>query len=60
MPVNNQHLYMSKLTAFCTSAHLLSVIFLFPFQQDYNYLEHMTSFDRERVPERVVHANGHG
>jgi catalase len=28
--------------------------------QDFNHFEHMTAFDRERVPERVVHANGHG
>lgn len=28
--------------------------------QDAVYLDEMSHFDRERVPERVVHANGFG
>ncbi len=24
--------------------------------QDFNFIDHMASFDRERIPERVVHA----
>jgi catalase len=28
--------------------------------QDYQLLEKMATFNRERVPERVVHANGSG
>lgn len=28
--------------------------------QDFNFMDHMTAFDRERAPERVVHANGAG
>lgn len=28
--------------------------------QDFNYMEHIQAFDRERTPERVVHAKGAG
>lgn len=28
--------------------------------QDINFLDEMTHFDRERIPERVVHAKGAG
>jgi catalase len=28
--------------------------------QDYNFIEKVSSFDRERIPERVVHARGAG
>lgn len=28
--------------------------------QDYVYLDEMSHFDRERIPERVVHAKGAG
>ncbi len=28
--------------------------------QDYQLLEKMATFNRERVPERIVHANGSG
>ncbi len=28
--------------------------------QDYNLLEKLAHFDRERIPERVVHAKGAG
>lgn len=26
--------------------------------EDFNFLDHMAHFDRERIPERVVHAKG--
>lgn len=28
--------------------------------QDYNLVDHLAHFDRERIPERVVHAKGAG
>ena len=28
--------------------------------QDFNYMDEMAHFDRERIPERVVHAKGAG
>eukprot|EP01130_Rhizamoeba_saxonica_P010789 TRINITY_DN444_c0_g1_i1.p1 TRINITY_DN444_c0_g1~~TRINITY_DN444_c0_g1_i1.p1 ORF type:complete len:484 (-),score=123.89 TRINITY_DN444_c0_g1_i1:37-1488(-) len=28
--------------------------------QDFNFVDHIAHFDRERIPERVVHANGSG
>ena len=28
--------------------------------QDHNYIDEMAHFDRERIPERVVHAKGAG
>ena len=28
--------------------------------EDFNFLEKIQQFDRERIPERVVHARGHG
>lgn len=28
--------------------------------QDYTLIDHLAAFDRERIPERVVHAKGAG